>query len=199
MLRVWWLAFFLILSLHASDRCRHYIQDVRRAHYRVFGLNYPYWYGVGQLQQESNCRNVLSRDGVGSEGLPQITYRIWKKFLRKKGIPNIKTIRNQLLAQAYIMKNCKIQAYSSHLWVAYQLYNGGPLINKEITRARRFYGIREVPHEIAREFCIRKKVRFSNGQVIDACDINYEYSEKVYKYGQWYNITGAADDPYIFW
>jgi hypothetical protein len=170
---------------------------VRVAHYEVFGINFPYWFGVGQLKQESRCRNVISRDGVGSQGLAQITYRVWRKFLNSKGIADLRTTRHQLKAQAYIMQDAKKQAYSSHLWVAYQIYNGGGLVNKEIKRARVKCGIREVPHDVARAFCKRKLVYFDNGQSINACDINYDYSEKVYKYGMAYKIFDIKG--YKFW
>lgn len=196
MSRLLFILLFLFATLSA-DRCQSYVQDVRKAHYKVFGLDYPYWYGVGQLKQESLCRDVISRDGVGSQGVAQITYRIWKKFLTERGVNNIQSISNQLTAQALIMKDCKKQAFSSHLWVAYQVYNGGPLVNKEITRARVDLGIREVPHCIAEKYCRRKIITFSNGQKISACEINYDYSKKVFKYGNKYKIIDT--DSYIFW
>lgn len=188
---------FLSATLWAADRCNSYTQDVRKAHYKVFGLDFPYWYGVGQLKQESGCRDILSKDGIGSQGLPQITYRWWKPFLTSKGITDIGSVGNQLLAQAYIMQDAKKQAYSSHLWVAYQVYNGGGLVNKEIKRAKEDLGILEVPHPIAYKYCNRKVITFNNGQKIDACFINYEYSEKIYKYSQQYKI--GNDKPYNFW
>lgn len=197
----YFIIFLLVLQLQevqASQRCKKYIQQERVASYAVFGIDFPYWYAVGQLQQESNCRNVISRDGVGSQGLAQITFRVWKKFLSKKGIHNLNTTTNQLHAQAYIMKDAKKQAYSSHLWVAYQIYNGGPLVNKEIKRARIKLGIREVPHCIARKFCKRRIIHFSNGQSISACDINYDYPVKIFKYGNQYNVLDYRTD-YIFW
>lgn len=190
--------FLLVLNLQASQRCQKYIQAERTATFAVFGIDFPYWYAVGQLQQESNCRNVISRDGVGSQGVAQITYRIWKNFLNKKGIPNLNTTRNQLHAQAFIMADAKKQAYSSHLWVAYQVYNGGSLVNKEITRARKALDKREISHAEARPFCKRKIIHFNNGQSISACDINYDYSEKIYKYGNMYNRLNLKT-KYIFW
>ena len=188
---------FVTLSVAKADRCVNYVNDVRKAHYKVFGLDYPYWYGVGQLKQESGCRDIISRDGIGSQGLPQITYRWWSKFLTSKGIYDIKSVSNQTLAQAYIMQDAKKQAYSSHLWVAYQIYNGGSLVNKEISKARKDLDIIEVPHSIARKYCIRKDIIFNNGQRINACDINYEYPEKIYEYSQKYKI--GNDLPYFFW
>jgi hypothetical protein len=189
---------FLSVTLSAGDRCKTYVQEVRRAHYSAFGLDYPYWYGVGQLKQESQCRDVISRDGVGSQGVAQITYRIWQKYLNQHGIYHINNIRNQLTAQALIMANCKEQAYSSHLWVAYQIYNGGPLVNKEIQRARVSTGLREIPHDIAREYCKRKTVTFDNGQTINACDINYDYSIRVYNYGRDYGVINESN-KYHYW
>lgn len=197
MLLLRFILLFLFVTLLEADRCKSYIQDVRKAHFKVFGLNYPYWYGIGQLRQESLCRDVISQDGIGSQGLAQITYRIWDKYLSKYGINHIESTENQLKAQALIMKNCKKQAYSSHLWVAYQIYNGGPLVNKEIIRARNDLGIREVPHCIAEKYCKRRDITFLNGQIINACDINYDYSKKVYEYGNKYKMFETK--TFIFW
>ncbi len=194
---VYILLFLFVMPLVADSRCKNYVHEIRKSHYQVFGVDFPYWYAVAQNQQESNCRDIISRDGVGSRGLPQITYRIWQKYLSKQGIYDIDTISNQLLAQAYIMQNAKQQAYSSHLWVAYQIYNGGGAVNKEITQAREELGIREVPHCIAKNYCKRKTITFNNGQKINACDINYEYSQKIYEYAQHYKLF--SDGSYIFW
>ena len=43
-------------SVRKQDRCTGYVQLVRKEHFRCFGLDFPYWYGVGQLRQESGCR-----------------------------------------------------------------------------------------------------------------------------------------------
>jgi hypothetical protein len=140
---------------------------------------------------------VISRDGVGSKGVAQITYVVWKKFLIKNGIFHINSIKNQIAAQAVIMKDCKKQAYSSHLWVAYQVYNGGGLVNKEIARARRDTGLREIPHELAAKYCKRKTITFDNGFQLNACDINYDYSKKVFEYGNNYKLF--ENNTFKFW
>lgn len=194
---LFYILLFLYSTASAFDKCKEYKHEVRKSHYLVFGIDFPYWYAIGQNKQESNCMDVISKDGIGSRGIPQITYRLWEDYLSKNGIDNIDTIQNQLLAQAYIMQDAKKQAFSSHLWVAYQVYNGGGLVNKEIKKARNDLGIREVPHCIARRYCDRKVITFNNGQKIDACDINYEYSQKIYKYAQPYKLF--SDGDYIFW
>ena len=188
---------FLYVTASGAERCDSYVQDVRKAHYKVFGLNYPYWYGVAQLKKESNCREVISRDGIGSQGLAQITYRWWKPFLNKKGIYHLNSRSNQLLAQAYIMQDAKKQSYSKSIFSWYMVYNGGNWINKEIKKARETLGIVEVSHEVARQFCKRGNITFNNGQVINACDINYDYPIKIYKYADKWRI--GNDGNYKFW
>ena len=190
------LLLFILLFLSAiaseakDNRCERYVQDVRRFHYEVFGVDYPYWYGVGQLQQESNCRDIISNDGVGSQGVSQVTYKLWDKYLKSNGVYDLRSTSNQIKAQAYIMKSCKNQAVSNQLWIMYQVYNGGGLVNKEIKRAG------SINHDLARKECKRKVVRFSNGMSIDACEINYDYSVKIFSYGQKYKLS---EDKLKYW
>lgn len=181
------------ILLQAQMDCKRYLQNERRATSFVQGVDYPYWYAVGQLQQESGCRNVISNDGVGSQGVAQITYKVWKKDLQKNGVNNIISIDNQILAQAYIMKACIIQAKGHKLWVGYQIYNGGGLVNKEISRAK------VTDWKKAKDNCNRSYSTFKiNGRIqkISNCEINYDYSQKVYKYGNSYKTT---DTPIQFW
>lgn len=177
------------------ERCNDYARDVRTAHFQYFGIDYPWWYGVAQLQKESNCRNVLSKDGVGSEGPAQITYRIWKNPLTKEGIPEVRTRKNHLRAQAFINYDCWKQAERAGypaLWVAMQIYNGGGLVLKELNRSGDF------SWQAARDACRRKNITFSNGQVRNACDINYEYSKILFKYADKYRI-GSESEKYPYW
>jgi hypothetical protein len=186
----------LLASCHPAyagtvDRCRSYSQDVRKAHTYYFGLDFPWHYSVAQLQQESLCRDVISRDGIGSQGAAQITYKWWKKPLAKVGIPEIQTRKNHLKAQAYINFDAWGQS-PRKLWVSYQIYNGGRLVLKEIKRA----GL--LCHAAARAECRRKIITFNNGQQISACDINYEYSERISRFADRYRLT--SDSPrYPFW
>lgn len=193
---------FLFLTLLAVElcaggsisRCQSYVQEVRRAHWTQFGVDYPYQYGVGQLVQESGCRNILSYDGVGSEGLPQITYRLWQKPLKAKGVESIKAIPDQLKAQAIIMKSLYQPKYG--LWVTYQVYNGGGLVLKEINRAG------GENWEIAKANCKRGQSCFTypsgKKECISNCKINYDYSVKIYKYGGQYGSVKAAGQ-YRYW
>lgn len=182
----------LPLQGHAMERCQNLSQEVRAAHSIYFGPDFPSHYSVGQLQQESNCRNVISRDGVGSEGPAQITYRLWKDALTRKGITEIRTTKNHLRAQAFINHSAWHESGTRKLWIAYQVYNGGGLVNKEIKRAGR------ADWTAARAQCRRKVVHFKDGSSESACDINYSYSRQVYRYGNAYR-TAADSRAYSFW
>lgn len=182
----------LATPANALQRCESYKTEVRVQHERVFGIDFPWWYAVGQLQQESNCRNVISRDGVGSQGVSQVTWRFWEKYLQAQGVPDLGTSTNQIRAQALINKDAYNQAKPKKLWISYQIYNGGGLVLKEIARA----GVAD--WESARCQCKRKIITFSNGQKIDACVINYDYSQLLYKYGNTYRI-GNDSPTFNYW
>lgn len=181
-------------NVHAGglQRCQSLSQGVRKAHAYYFGVDFPYEYSVGQLQQESNCRDVISRDGVGSEGPAQITYRLWQGALKQEGIAEIRSTANHLKAQAFINRSAWRQAEHKRLWVMYQIYNGGGLVNTEIRRAGK------ADWRAAYSVCRRKIVRFKDGSTESACDINYDYSRRVYRYGEQYR-TVAPGTKYQFW
>lgn len=192
----------LLLTLLAVDlfgggsiqRCQSYIQDVRRAHWSQFGVDYPYQYGVGQLVQESGCRNVLSYDGVGSQGLAQITWRWHKQTLQKRGIRSLDAIPDQLKAQAILMRQMWVPKYG--LWVTYQAYNGGGLVLKEIKRAGSENWVK------AKSNCKRGQSCFTypsgKKECVSNCEINYDYSVKIYKYGGQY--AGVKESgQYRYW
>lgn len=186
----------LCSSLYAGgavQRCQSYTQEVRRAHWTLFGVDYPYWYGVGQLHQESGCRDIVSRDGIGSQGVAQITWRWHKETLQKHGIKSLAAIPDQLKAQAVLMRQMWVQKYG--LWVTYQVYNGGDYVIKELGRA----GVEN--WELAKAQCRRGQSCFTypsgKRECVSNCDINYDYSVKVYRYGKQYTIS--KNDAIRFW
>lgn len=196
------LSLFLISNAYALERCNEYIPDVRSFHRQYFGLNFPYYYSVAQLEKESACRHhILSSDREGSEGLAQITYKVWRQQLIKEGIQEIKTIPNHLKAQAYI--NRYYYNYAApcdyKLWSVYQAYNGGFLVFKECSRSN------SSNWSDARKVCSRKNVcvKYKNNKCIqyrNACDINYEYSKKIYNMSDKYKLLGdVSETEYRFW
>lgn len=173
-------------------KCNDLAHEVKVAHYQYFGTDFPYHYSVGQLQQESNCKNVVSLDGVGSEGPAQVTYKVWKDSLRKQGIGEVKSTKNNLRAQAFINYQAHKQNRYKKLWVSYQIYNGGGLVLKEIARAGK------LDWQLARNACRRKIVHFKGGYTESACDINYAYSKQLYKYGNAYR-SFSDTSTFSFW
>lgn len=188
------LCLFILMGTGANalERCQNLAQEVRVAHYQYFGTDFPYHYSVGQLQQESNCKNVISLDGVGSEGPAQITYRIWKEALKKQGIGEVKSTKNNLRAQAYINKAAYNEIKHKKLWIMYQTFNGGGLVSKEIERAGK------VEWAAAKAVCRRKIIYFKGGYSESACDINYAYSKQLFRYGELYR-TASDGLTYKYW
>ena len=165
----------LITTTLLSDRCIQYKQEVRRFHFYYFGLTFPYLYSYNQLKAESNCRDVISKDYANSRGLTQITWKLWKAKLIKEGIPNLSKKSYQLRGQAYINYYYYKRLYCAKLFMMYQAYNGGLLINKDLVKAR------SCNYKDMLKVCKRKDIKFKNGTKINACKINYNYSKFIYK------------------
>lgn len=198
------IALFVIQVSQAGlikKRCIKYEHLVRQYHFFYFGVNFPYWYSLAQIEVESACiHNRWSFDEARSYGLAQITWKIWKNKLRRAGIPEIYSVRNNLKAQAYInylawrTLNKRLE-WCKRLWVMYQIYNGGSLVIKEIRRAGECCWCSAYRNCRRRDICWkwRGKIHCKN-----ACDINYEYSLKIYNKGQKYR-KGKDERPFIFW
>jgi hypothetical protein len=181
-------------SAGAVQPCKKYEKDVRRYHQQYFGIDFPYEYSVAQLYKESMCRGgMMSSDGIGSEGPAQITFNVWKDKLQEEGIAEINTISNHLRAQAYINRLSYDRAKCKKLFVLYQLYNGGPLVNTEIQRAG------SCDWTSAYKACKRKDIKFKNGQVINACTINYDYSKKIFDFAEEMRKERGFSGDYEFW
>lgn len=99
------------------------------------------------------------------------------------------------MSQAYINRDAWRQAVIKRLWVMFQIYNGGGLVNKEIKRAG---GMNDWVK--AKDQCRRGESCFTwKGQrsCRSNCDINYEYSVLVYKYGEKY--ASIRSKQYRYW
>ncbi|MEM3426694.1 hypothetical protein [Hydrogenobacter thermophilus] len=171
------------LEAKTLERCKSLIQPIRKAHYWAFGLDFPYWFSVGQAQVESQCRhNVMSTDGIGSEGFAQITYKLWKDKLRQAGIIEIKSIEGHAKAQAFILKYEFDRTVCKKLFEMYQRYNGGELVSKELMRARSCRW--EDGYKACRRgnVCVLRTGKECR-QYRNACEINYEYAVKVHGAG----------------
>lgn len=194
------LCLFMPIPLVAKviERCQSLTPEIRKAHFYYFGVDFPYWYSVAQAEKESQCRHsILSTDGIGSEGFAQITFKWWQERLAKEGITEIKSIVNHAKAQAYINYYYHLQNLCQRLWGTYQAYNGGELVFKEMRKAH------SCRWEDAKRVCRRKDVcvwKISTGcrQWRNACEINYQYSKKIYELAGKYRLF-SDPPPYPFW
>lgn len=197
----------LAVNAFALDRCTPLVQEVRRAHFAVFGVDYPYQYGVAQLKEESNCREIISNDGYSSEGYAQITMSMWAKTLNENGITEVRTTRNNLRAQAFIMKANYNPKYP--LWVMYQRYNAGYYVIWEIQRAgvidwdkaygacKDYYYRKKKGEKLEHARGDSKFTLKSGVQYRSNCDINYEYSQNIFKMGKEYG--NVVSNRFIYW
>jgi hypothetical protein len=91
----------------------------------------------------------------------------------------------------YMYRIHKKENWTKNLWIDYQIYNGGrSTLYKEYKRAGK------TDWKSMRNTCNRKIITLKSGSKLDFCEVNYDYSKKVYKYGQTYRII---PDGMTFW
>ena len=182
----WIICAFLLLCVNvcrAVDRCLDYKVEVRNSVLLFSGPDYPWWYNLGQLSQESRCRaNVTAFDG--GQGISQMmpaTAREINKEMKENNNPYIAS--QGIRMQAYYMSKLDKQNWSDRLYITYQAYNGGYTnLKREYERAG------SIEWKNMKEQCHRRVITLKNGNKLSLCDVNYDYSMKVYKYGQQYKI-----------
>ena len=197
----WWLLFLLPLIFgiifffseksHALNRCLPFVQPVRVEHTRYFGITFPYWYGVGQLNQESCCRADTTAFDAG-QGIAQFmpkTVQYVQSLMGEKLNPY--NPEQAIRMQAFYMHRIHSKDnWTSKLWTSYQIYNGGKtLLYKEYLRAK------EVDWAKMKAQCKRKKIQMKWG-VLDLCEVNYDYSKQIEKYGNQYR---HGVDGILYW
>ena len=178
------LALILLLLapfLRAADRCALLVKDVRVEHTRYFGLQFPYWYGVGQLKQESACRTTVTAFDAG-QGVAQFMPKTaqYVQSLMGEALDPYNP-RQAIRMQAFYMNRIHAKEnWTGRLWITYQIYNGGKAtLYKEFQRAQ------ILDWDLMKMSCQRKKILMKWG-TLDLCLVNYDYSKKVEKYGNQY-------------
>lgn len=193
------LIFLLSTQSLAVTRCIKYKNIVRRYTWYYFSLDYPWWFNIGQMIAETNCRDMISRDGINSVGIVQITWRWWKKELIREGIYSLKTVDQQIHAQTYILHKYyeRTSKQCPQLYLMYQCYNRSCWKvlreNKHCSWLNGFYNCRKFYLE---RICVWKK----HGRCIQYrtnCDINYHYSKHIYRYGLPYQEYYTSSYPFF--
>ncbi len=180
----------LISQVIAADRCISFVPQVRQAHMKYLGPGYPWKYGVGQLKQESTCKESITAfdGGMGAAQFMPKTSQYIQSLMGEKLNPYnpVDATRMQAFYMARIYQ--KENPYKK-IWFGYQVYNGGfSLLNKEADRAG------QPDHDLMRLYCKRKVIQLKSGP-LDMCNVNYDYSTRIYKYGKQYGPL----DTTVFW
>ena len=177
-------------GVFAVDRCAQYVPLVRQQHEHYFGLDFPYWYGMGQIRQESRCRaDVTAFDG--GQGLTQFmpaTIKGAEKYLGPLDMYNPSRV---IKAQAWYMKQLHKSNWNGSLWLTYCFYNSGyETMHKEYTRA----GVTD--YNAMKAVCRRRIIILKSGEQLDLCRVGYDYPKQVFRYGEKYKISS---DKLRFW
>ena len=177
---------------YALDRCQDYVTDIRIQHCKYFGLSFPYWYGVGQAKQESNCRADITAFDAGM-GLTQFMPATWKMVEGHIGKLNPYNPENSIRAQAWYMWQLQKENWDGRLFLAYMFYNSGfGTIRKEYLRSVSVYHCKSADYELMKLVCKRRVLALKNGRLLDLCQVGYDYPKQIYKYSQKYKLF--ADD-----
>ena len=179
----------------ALDRCEDFVIDVRNQHILYFGPNYPWWYGVGQLRQESNCRTTVTAfdAGMGIAQFMPATHKYVQNLMggnEKLDPYNPQhAIRMQAFYMSILHKQNKFK--NKPLCYTYQAYNGGwKLLYTESARAN------SEQWNDMKSACQRRKIKLKSGSILDFCEVNYDYSIRIWKYG---NIYRTSRDIISYW
>ena len=190
----------MILVNSSFADCKKLVPKVKQASEFVLGLDYPYWYNVGQIETETNCMWRTSLDGWGSIGYAQLTER----FLPRLNVmfPNwrVNGHIDHFMAQAYLIKQLIGQVSCKKLWCVYQCYNRSCWkVNREAGQTGCIWekAFELCNEKFAENICVWKR----EGRCLQwraSCDINYEYGYKVWKNGIKYR-DGIIERAYSYW
>jgi hypothetical protein len=199
------------LEKYKNDECLKYKPVIVNIFVKQYGLDYPWWFNLGQLKTESNCKwYMFSYDGLGSIGPAQIVEKFHNAKFKQHGLTNWKVLPSEYFYAYYILMQESLNSTNQlcytgptiqkKMWAWFQVYNTGPkgVVNSAITRAR------ICDHTVAKQNCNGKNMcvyKTSNGckQYRNSCDINFDYSGVIYKNGQKYKPQGNIISTWKFW
>jgi len=189
---------FFCNKVYSFDRCQDYVTDIRIQHWKYFGLNFPYWYGVGQARQESNCRASATAFDAGM-GLTQFMPATWKMIEGHIGNLNPYNPENSIRAQAWYMYQLHKGNWDKdkRLFLTYMFYNSGSgTVKKEYLRSINICHCKGADYELMKLVCKRKVLTLKSGRHLDLCNVGYDYPKQIYRYGQKYKV---CTDIWRYW
>jgi hypothetical protein len=210
------LLLLITVSAYPKDRCQDYVPDVREASIQYLGLQYPYWYNIGIMIAESNCRpDIVSFDG--GIGLYQFTPSTGVTAELERYIDiNPSNPKSSIRAQAFYMSRIRevhfakakvsvgkgknpakpatfVSRCGSNIADTVRFYNGGYWFFWESELGGWDCVNREMFKHCVRggTYTDKKKTKW-----LSFCEVNYSYPEKVYKYAQPYR---RGEDGMRYW
>ena len=169
------------------NRCKKYRAQVIREARAYIGMDAPYHYFMGQIEQESHCNEKVTAFD-GGMGLGQFMPATAKWIHdRENALQEISVkptpydprwnIRALVLYDKYLYGTGICKGW----YFAFSSYNGGQgNLNKEIRRAGRC----EI--SLVEQQCARKVIKLKSGSLLDFCRVNIEYPYLIYKKGEKY-------------
>jgi hypothetical protein len=180
----------------ASDRCDSLVSPVKSVSQYYLGQRYPWWYNVAVAKKETNCKWVSSLDGHGSVGYFQLTPKFLDRLLRPLFPDYDKPYSSHHFeAFAYYVGVLLKSSPVKKLWVVYQRYNGGDWVVRECQRAGCWVWEECYKHCKRGNVCVWKTASGCR-QWRSACEINYEYSLKVWEFGRKWK---EGEDKVAYW
>jgi len=151
------------------------------------GMDAPYHYFMGQIEQESRCREgVTAFDGGMGLGQFMPGTATWihgkEEALRELSLkPNPYDARWNIRALVLYDRYLYNTGTCSGWYFAFRSYNGGAgNLNKEIRRA----GSCDIA--LIEKRCARKKIKLKCGDILDLCRVNIEYPYQIFQKGEKY-------------
>ena len=168
------------------NRCLKYKRQVIREARVFIGNDAPYWYFMGQIEQESRCREgVTAFDGGQGLGqfMPSTAEWIHGKEEALQEFPMNPydprwNIRALILYDRHLYQTGRCEGW----YFAFRSYNGGQgNLNKEIARAGGSCDVTLIEKQ-----CSRKKIKLKCGDILDLCRVNIEYPYLIFEKGEKY-------------
>ena len=183
------LLLFLLLPWDCSalDRCKKYLpQVIRESRYHA-GMDAPYFYFLGQIEQESRCNEgITAFDGGMGLGQFMPDTADWiqehEKVLKEISIEPLPYDPRWSIRALILYDHWLYGVVTCHDWYfAFRAYNGGAgNINKEIGRAG------SCEYTLVEKTCKRKIIKLKNGKSLDMCRVNIEYPYLIFQKGAGY-------------
>ncbi len=164
----------------ALDRClKHRAQVIRESRYHI-GMDAPWHYFLGQIEQESRCNEgITAFDGGMGLGQFMPATADWVHE-RETALQEISiepapydprwSIRALILYDRYLYGVVKCNEW----WFAFRAYNGGAtILNREIARAG------SCEYVLVERACKRKIIKLKTGKYLDMCTVNIEYPRRI--------------------